>query len=118
MPVRRIRQITNQTQLMEQRFPEEIEAQAEKLLQDLSAVVQDGEELLKAGVQNLGERGRAARARVADALEAARQARQKFQAQVLVGARSADRAIREHPYQAIGFALGAGMLVGVLLNRR
>ena len=46
---------------METRSREEIEESTERLLQDLKAVVQDGEELLRAGVQELGERGNAAR---------------------------------------------------------
>ena len=33
------------------------------------------------------------------------------------GAKVTDRAIREHPYEAIGIAFGVGMLIGVLVNR-
>ncbi|MBL9200173.1 MAG: DUF883 family protein, partial [Opitutaceae bacterium] len=33
-------------------------------------------------------------------------------------AKCTDSAIREHPYQALAIALGAGLLVGVLLGRR
>lgn len=34
------------------------------------------------------------------------------------GARQTDRTIRENPYQALGIALGAGLVVGALLGRR
>lgn len=37
---------------------------------------------------------------------------------VVAGAKCADGAIREHPYQSLAIALGAGVLLGVLLGRR
>ena len=46
---------------METGSPGEIEQSAGKLLQDLQAVVHDAEALLKAGAQDLSERGMAAR---------------------------------------------------------
>ena len=36
---------------------------------------------------------------------------------VVTYARATDRSIRENPYQAIGIALGVGVLVGMLLSR-
>jgi ElaB/YqjD/DUF883 family membrane-anchored ribosome-binding protein len=103
---------------METRTPEEIEESTERLLQDLKAVVQDGEELLKIGVQDLSERGMAARERLAAALEVARETRQKLEQRARAGAKATDRVVREHPYQSIGLAFGVGMLLGVLINRR
>src|SRR5881392_2324575 len=103
---------------METRSAEEIEGSTEKLLQDLKAVVRDGEELLKAGAQDLSERGMAARERLAAALEVAKETRRKLQERAVNGARATDRIIREYPYQSIGIAFGAGMLVGLLANRR
>ena len=32
--------------------------------------------------------------------------------------KAADKAVREHPYQAIGVAFGLGLLIGVLTMRR
>jgi len=103
---------------METRSAEEIESSTEKLLKDLKAVVRDGEELLKAGAQDLTERGMAARERLAAALEVAKETRRKLQERAVNGARSTDRIIREYPYQSIGIAFGVGMLVGLLANRR
>jgi ElaB/YqjD/DUF883 family membrane-anchored ribosome-binding protein len=37
---------------------------------------------------------------------------------VVAGAKCADASIRENPYPAVAIALGAGVLVGVLLGRR
>ncbi len=103
---------------MESRSPEEIEESTERLLRDLKAVVQDGEELLKAGAQTLSESGAAARERLAAALEVARQTQKRLEEGAARGARATDRAVREYPYQALGMAFGAGMLIGILLNRR
>jgi ElaB/YqjD/DUF883 family membrane-anchored ribosome-binding protein len=100
------------------RSPAEIEQSTEKLLQDLRAVVQDGEELLRAGAQDLSERGVAARERLAAALEVAQETRKKLEQRAAAGARAADRMIHEYPYQSVGVAFGVGMLLGILLNRR
>ena len=55
---------------MEARSAAEIEESTERLLQDLKAVVHDGEQLLRAGANELSERGQAARERLAAALDA------------------------------------------------
>jgi len=103
---------------METRSSEEIEQSTEKLLQDLKAVVRDGEALLKAGVLNLSERGRAARERLAAAVETAKETQRKLQQRAVAGAQATDRIIREHPYQSIGIAFGIGLLIGVLVSRK
>jgi ElaB/YqjD/DUF883 family membrane-anchored ribosome-binding protein len=103
---------------METRSADQIEASTEKLLRDLQAVVHDGEELLKAGMQNLGEKGLAARERLNAALEVARETQKKLQQHAIEGAKATDKVIREHPYQSIGIAFGIGMLLGILINRK
>ncbi len=103
---------------METRSRGEIEESTEKLLQDLRAVVHDGEELLKAGASELSERGMAARERLSAALETAKETRRKLEERARAGARATDRAIREHPYESIGIAFGVGMLLGVIINRK
>jgi ElaB/YqjD/DUF883 family membrane-anchored ribosome-binding protein len=103
---------------METRSAQEIEASTEQLLQDLRAVVNDGEELLKAGMAELGERGTAAKEKLAAALEMAKETQRKLQERAIASARATDRAIREHPYESIGIAFGVGLLLGVILNRK
>ena len=103
---------------METRSAEEIEESTERLLQDLKAVVRDGEDLLRAGAQNLSEKGLAARERLAAALEVAKETRRRLQERAVVSAKATDRLIRENPYQSIGIAFGVGMVFGILLNRR
>jgi ElaB/YqjD/DUF883 family membrane-anchored ribosome-binding protein len=90
----------------------------EKLLQDLKEVVQDGEELLRAGAEELSEKGMAARARLSSALDAARETGRRLQERTVEGARATDRAIRANPYQSIGIAFGIGLVVGIILNRK
>jgi len=102
---------------MEHRSAEEMEATTEKFLQDLKAVLDDGEKLLKAGAQNLSERGMAARVRLKAALDVARETRRKLQARARTGVKATDRVIREHPYEAIAIALGIGVVIGAILNR-
>jgi ElaB/YqjD/DUF883 family membrane-anchored ribosome-binding protein len=95
-----------------------MEDTTEKLLEDVKQVVKDGEELLRAGAGELSEKGKAARVRLAAALESAKETGRKLQARTIEGAKATDRAIREHPYQSIGIAFGIGLLIGVLVNRR
>ncbi len=102
---------------MDGKLGNETEDSTEKLLQDLKEVVEDGEELLRAGADELNEQGKAARARLSAALAAAKDTGRKLQEQTIAGARATDRAIREHPYQSIGIAFGVGLLIGVLVNR-
>ena len=102
---------------METRSAGDIERSTEKLLQDLKAVIHDGEQLLKAGAADLTERGKAARERLGSALAVARETRRKLQERASAGVKAADETIREHPYESIGVAFGVGMLLGVLLNR-
>jgi len=103
---------------METRTADEIETSTQKLLADLQAVVHDGEELLKAGAQDLSEKGIAARERLTAALEVAKETQQRLQARAVEGAKATDKLIREYPYQSIGIAFGIGMLLGVLVNRK
>jgi len=103
---------------MESRSREEIEQSTERLLQDLRAVVQDGEDLLRAGVHDLSERGMAAREKLSGALQSARETREKLEQRAREGVKATDRLVREHPYQSLGIAFGVGLLIGVLVNRK
>lgn len=103
---------------MATRTASDIEQSTEKLLQDLKEVVRDGEELLRAGADELGERGAAAKEKLAAALEVAKETQRRLQERAIEGAKAADNFIRTNPYQAIGIAFGAGMLLGLLASRR
>jgi ElaB/YqjD/DUF883 family membrane-anchored ribosome-binding protein len=102
---------------MQTRTASQIEESTERLLQDLKAVVRDGEDLLRAGVQDASERGHAARERLSAALDTARETQRKLQERATAGVKATDRIIRDNPYQSIGIAFGVGLLVGVLVSR-
>src|SRR5882724_9584666 len=103
---------------MENKSTSEIEESMERLLHDLQNVVRDGEELLRAGVQDLSEKGIAARERLAAALEVAKETRRRLQDRAIASAKATDKLVREYPYQSLGAAFGVGLLIGVLVNRR
>jgi ElaB/YqjD/DUF883 family membrane-anchored ribosome-binding protein len=103
---------------METRSASDIEESTEKLLQDLKEVVRDGEELLRAGVDELGERGNAAREKLTAALEVAKETQRRLQERAVAGAKAADTYIRTNPYQSIGIAFGLGIILGLYTSRR
>lgn len=61
----------------------------EQFLEDIRAVVKDGEELLKAGVTTVKSR----------AIDKAKQT---------------DRVVRQYPYQSLGVVFGVGLVLGLL----
>jgi ElaB/YqjD/DUF883 family membrane-anchored ribosome-binding protein len=103
---------------MENKSTSEIEESMERLLRDLQNVVRDGEDLLRAGVQDLSEKGVAARERLAAALEVAKETRRRLEEKALASAKATDKLVREYPYQSLGTAFGLGLIIGVLVNRR
>jgi ElaB/YqjD/DUF883 family membrane-anchored ribosome-binding protein len=103
---------------MENHTENELKDSTQKLLQDLRQVVHDGEEVLRAGAGELGEKGAAARAKLSAALASAKETAKRLQEKTIAGAKATDKVIREHPYQSIGIAFGIGLLIGVLVNRK
>ena len=57
------------------------------------------------------------RAKLEAATEKAKEVCQRLQDETVAAARATDKAVREHPYQAIGVAFGLGVLIGVLVSR-
>jgi ElaB/YqjD/DUF883 family membrane-anchored ribosome-binding protein len=90
----------------------------EKLVGDLKVVAKDAEELIKATAGDLGERAKAARARLTVALENAKETGAQIQQKAIERAKATDQAIHENPYPVIGVAFGVGLLVGFLLGRK
>jgi ElaB/YqjD/DUF883 family membrane-anchored ribosome-binding protein len=103
---------------MNGRATSELNDATEQLLQDLKEVVEDGEELLRAGANELNDRGQAVRERLSAALDRARETGRKLQERTVAGAKATDRVIRDNPYQTLAIAFGVGMLTAVLLNRK
>ena len=94
------------------------EVTRQKLVTDFKVVVRDAEALIKATASELGEKTKEARARLVEALNAAKVTCHKLEEKAIAGAKATDRIIREHPYQSLGLAFGLGLLIGVLVNRK
>jgi ElaB/YqjD/DUF883 family membrane-anchored ribosome-binding protein len=90
----------------------------ERLAADLKLVMRDAEDLLKATAGEAGEKVKNVRARLANALESAKATCEQLHDKTVPAARTAEHAIREHPYESIGVAFGVGLLIGVLAGRR
>lgn len=94
----------------------------DKLLDDLKAVVNDADELLKATAGQAGERMSEARSRAEASVRAARKRMSGLQddvvAQTKEVADQADAYVRKNPWQAVGIAVAAGVIVGLMIGRR
>ncbi|MGF6148416.1 Bacterial protein of uncharacterised function (DUF883) [Kingella potus] len=123
---------------------EDFEARKAAMLEEIRAVMDDVEELYNQGSERAGEEIEELKASLGGKLDAAKRklrrfeeetadslkrnsayAKEKFRRfeeeagkQIKHRARQADEAVHEKPYYAMGFAALAGLVVGVLLNRR
>ena len=94
----------------------------QKLVADLKVVVADAEELLRATASQAGEKVSAARERIQASLATAK-VKLTDAERVLVDktketAKAADEYVHENPWQAVGIAAAAGLVLGVLISRR
>jgi ElaB/YqjD/DUF883 family membrane-anchored ribosome-binding protein len=98
------------------------EAAKERLVKDFKAVVTDTEELLKATAGQTGEKVAAARAKVEESVAATRKQLAEWEHDLMdktkAAARTTDALVHEHPWQAVGIAVAAGFLLGMLTSRR
>lgn len=94
----------------------------QKLMEDIKVVMHDAEELLKATAGQAGEKIGAARARAEASLRAAKERLAELQDGALEYGRKAagqaDDYVRSNPWQSIGFAAAAGLLIGILISRK
>jgi ElaB/YqjD/DUF883 family membrane-anchored ribosome-binding protein len=105
---------------------ESIETSKAKLIEDFNAVVEDTEKLLRALAATGAEKGSALRASAEQHLQSARESLRDLQADALERSRAAARAtddyVRENPWRALGIVAGvaivAGLVIGLLTNRR
>ena len=97
-------------------------ASKEKLMEDMKIVVADAEDLLRATANQTGERIVAARTKAEESLRAARMRLAEAQASVVekvkVAAKTTDNYVHENPWQAMGIAAVAGLVLGALISRR
>ena len=94
----------------------------EKLVADLKVVVADAEELLRATASAAGEKAAVARERIQASLATAKvklnEAEQVLLEKTKVAAKVTDDYVRDNPWQAVGIAAVAGLVLGILISRR
>ena len=94
----------------------------EKLVADLKVVVADAEELLRATAAQAGEKVAAARERIQASLASAKlkltEAERALLEKTKEAAKLADEYVHENPWQAVGIAALAGLVLGILISRR
>ena len=94
------------------------ELHTDRWVKDLKTVARDAEDLIRATAGDVGEKAREARNRLSTALNGARANCEQLEDRAGASAQATDKVIRQHPYQSIGIAFAAGLLLGVLVNRR
>jgi ElaB/YqjD/DUF883 family membrane-anchored ribosome-binding protein len=94
----------------------------EKLVADLKVVVADAEELLRATASQAGEKAAVARERIQASLATAKvklgEAERALLEKTKEAAKVTDDYVRENPWQAVGIAAVAGLVLGILISRR
>ena len=94
----------------------------DKLVADLKVLIADSEELLRASAGQAGEKIAAARERVQASLATAKvklaDAERAVLEQTKKAAKAADEFVHENPWKAVGIAAAAGVVLGLLINRR
>ena len=100
----------------------DFDQQKEELLQEVRSVLDDVEELYHSGVEEGSKEAEQLRGKLQRKLQAAQRKLGDFEEvaaeRVKETARQADQLVQDKPYYAMGFAALAGLVVGVLLNRR
>ena len=98
------------------------DASKQKLVADLKVVVADAEELLRATASQAGEKVSAARERIQASLATAKvkltDAERVLLDKTKDAAKATDEYVRDNPWQAVGIAAAAGLVLGVLISRR
>jgi ElaB/YqjD/DUF883 family membrane-anchored ribosome-binding protein len=85
---------------------------------DVNQLAEDARALMAATADVAGEKVTAARERLAAALERGKEMYGRVREKTVAGAKVADQAVHEHPYQAIAFGVGVGALLGFFIARQ
>ena len=101
---------------------QDVHAAQEKLITSVKLSLNDAEALLREAANATGDRAVELREQALSALKQTREALYDAQDEVLAQGRKAVRAtdeyVHDNPWQAVGIAGMAGLLLGVLLTRR
>jgi ElaB/YqjD/DUF883 family membrane-anchored ribosome-binding protein len=94
----------------------------QRIVEDLRTVIRDTETLLRHAASDASALTAEARHTLEGQLERARVRLQEVEqvaaARAKEAARATDTWVREHPWQAVGIGVGAGLVLGLLLGRK
>jgi ElaB/YqjD/DUF883 family membrane-anchored ribosome-binding protein len=85
---------------------------------EMEKLAEDARALMTATADVAGEEVGGARKRLAAALESVKEIAGRVRDKAVEGAKAADQAVRDKPYQTIGIALGVGAVVAYFVMRR
>ncbi len=90
----------------------------EQLVTQLRGLLTEAEHLIGTSAgEYVGEKAEALRERFGAAQERLQELYDATREKVVDGAKTADKAIRSHPYESLAVALGIGVLIGFLARR-
>ena len=92
--------------------------QTQAIANDLGTLAEDARALMTATADVAGDKVGAARQRLAAALDRAKEIAGRVHDNAVEGAKAADQAVRDKPYQAIGIAFAVGAVVAYFVMRR
>ena len=92
--------------------------QAKEIRNDIGALAENVQALLRATADSAEEKVVEARKRLLAMLDDGMDAFNDLQKKTVEGAKMADKVVRKHPYHSIGIAFGIGALIGFLLTCR
>ena len=95
-----------------------MDKQTQATSNDMGTLAEDARALMAATADVAGEKVSEARKRLAAALERGKEICGRVREKAVECSKATDQAVHEHPYQAIGIALGVGAIIGYLLARR
>jgi ElaB/YqjD/DUF883 family membrane-anchored ribosome-binding protein len=85
---------------------------------DMGSLAKDAHSLMTATTDVAAQKFGEARQRVVETVESAKETAGRVRNQAVDYAKAADEAVHEHPYTALGIAVGVGALLGYLVSRR
>ena len=93
-----------------------MEKQTQTSRDDVGTLAEDARALLDATAEVAGAKVGEARKRLAAALERGHEICGRVREKAVDGAKVADEVVHKHPYQAMGFALAVGALIGYAMG--
>ena len=92
--------------------------QHQTISDSLSTLAEDARSFLSATADVTGEKVQETRKRLTIALERGKEIYGRARDKAVEGAKAADEAVHEHPYQAIAIGVGIGAIIGFLIARQ